>query len=157
CPGLADELLGPVDALDRRERWLAPGVEMPRQSFDLLRIEHRVGFQKRDTLFGFLPGVVCRATGESVAVDDRGARFAAADLPAKLLCLLVGHPNRALVTVQEGTQPQHHHVDAPVRLAAAPQRPGDRTGGMTGAPGLYPGAHAGFQSGDDLVGDAAVN
>ena len=37
------------------------------------------------------------------------------------------------------------------------QRAGDFAGGVRGVPRLHPGAHAGFQLGDDLAGDAAVH
>ena len=57
----------------------------------------------------------------------------------------------------QGRHPQQHDVDAAVGHVIEPQRPRDLAGCVGGVPGLDPGTHAGFQLGDDLIGDAAVD
>jgi hypothetical protein len=86
---------------------LGEGVVVAGQAFDLLGVEHRVGFQERDTLgvllsragvgFGFL---------KAVGIDHGGPMFSLADVPACFLRLVESEPDRAGVAYLEGSQPQ---------------------------------------------------
>jgi hypothetical protein len=79
------------------------------------------------------------------------------DVPAKLLGLLEGKPNRASVTGDLGGGPKLENVDSLVGLAVVPQRPCDPAGGVLGVPGLHPRADALFELLDDAIGHARID
>ena len=64
-----------------------------------------------------------------------------------------GHPGGGLKASGGGLAPQQDDVDAAVRRAVVPEGSADAFGC---GPGLAPGPDAGFELGDDLVGDAGV-
>ena len=49
------------------------------------------------------------------------------------------------------------HVDPGIRQAVMTQGPRDLPGGVLGAPGFHPRAHALFKVGDNPLGDAGVD
>lgn len=77
----------------------------------------------------------------------------AADVVEVRLQVPEGHPGGGLKASGGGLAPQQDDVDAAVRRAVVPEGSADAFGC---GPGLAPGPDAGFELGDDLVGDAGV-
>ena len=105
------ERLGALDALHRIKPRLGQRMEMRGQAFDLLDIEHGIGFQERDRLFGFLAALLIGAgAGERAGINDRAAVLAFADMGSKLERLPEGHPDRCAVALgrrPRTTAPEH--------------------------------------------------
>jgi hypothetical protein len=77
-------------------------------------------------------------------------RFQFAGLP-------VGHPERRAITLGHGRIPKQKDVDATVGGAVVTARDRNAAFGTAGFPRLQPGTDAGFQVGNDPIGDAGVN
>ena len=146
------------DARDRIEHRLGELGVMGGQAVDLLDIEDRVALHVGDGLVDLLAGgFIGFGSGERVGVDDRLALLALADMRPEFGGLAVGHPGWRGKSAIDGSRPEHQDVDSVIGLTVMTQGPRDAPGGVLGIPGFHPGAHALFQIGDDLVGDARIN
>jgi hypothetical protein len=89
---------GALNALHRIEPRFRHRMEMRGQALDLLDIEHGVGFQERDRLFGFLSGLLIgAAAGERAGINDHAAALAFADMGVQFQRLPEGHPDRGAI------------------------------------------------------------
>ena len=70
--------------------------------------------------------------------------------------LFEGQPVGRAIAALAGGAPQQQDVDAAVGDCVVAQRTADRAGDVLGVPGLEPGANAGFQLRDDLLGNLIV-
>lgn len=150
------EAFGIFDALDWIENRICWRGEVRRKAVDLLAVKNRVAFEERNLAFGLFAVVVRLRAMDAVGKNDRTAFLAFANLRAEFLRLLVGHPNGTGEVVRHGFHPQHHDVDAAIRLPVVAQGPRDAPGGVFGVPGLEPGADAFFEFLDEARRDARV-
>jgi hypothetical protein len=135
-----------LDQFERCGRMEALG-----QTFHLIGIEDRIGFQHPASFIGLFAGIGGFHLFGVALVEDRDGRLLAlADLAAERLRLIVGHPERRDVTAHVGNHPEPEHIHAAVWNAAGPQGP--RNG--YAAPRLDPRLRASLQTGDDFFGDA---
>ena len=96
--GGGKEAFRALNALHRVKPWLGNGMEMRGQSFDLLDIEHGIGFEERDRCFRFLAGLGIRAgAGDSAGINNRAAALAFAHMGVQFQRLPEGHPDRGAV------------------------------------------------------------
>ena len=122
-----------------------------RQTFHLICIEDRIGFQHPAGLVSLFAGVErFNLLGVALVEDRDGRFFAFADLPAELLALAVGHPVGGGKSGCIGHKPQPKDIHTPVWRPASAERARDRVP----APWLDPRLRACFQTGDDFLGDA---
>jgi len=84
------------------------------------------------------------------------AVLAFADLPAVVLSLLVGCPARIGAAERQARHAERQNVDASVALAGRRVARHRRAAGLVGIPWPAPWRGAGFQGGDDAVGDVLV-
>jgi hypothetical protein len=83
--------------------------------------------------------------------------LAFADMPAKLLRLLEGHPDRRGKALGHRLAPEHQHIDPLIGDAVRAQWPCGSPCGMGRAPGLEPRPHALLQLRNDTVRNAGIN
>ena len=93
-PGVGEEAIGVLDALDRIGYRLRPNVETIGQAVDLFGVEDGVGLQERDIPLDLAATAVTLGLGEAAGIDDDAAAFALADMAAKFARLLERHPHR---------------------------------------------------------------
>ncbi len=121
------------------------------QTFHLIGVEDRIGFQHPARFVALFAGVGrFNLLGVALVEDRDGRLLALTDLRSERFGLIVGHPERRRVATHVGDHPQPEYVHTPVRNSAGPQGPGDRDT----APWLDPRLRACFQTGDDFLGDA---
>ena len=90
--------LGALDPLNRVKPWLRDRMEMRGQSFDLLDIEHGIGFEERDGCFRFLSGLLIGAAArDGAGKNNRAAALAFADMGVQFQRLPERHPDRGAV------------------------------------------------------------
>ncbi len=93
-PGVGEEAVGMLDALDRIDNRLRPNVETIGQAVDLLGVEDGIGLQERDIPLDLATTAVAFGLGEAAGKDDDAAAFALADMAAKFGGLFESHPHR---------------------------------------------------------------
>jgi hypothetical protein len=104
--GRGKEFFRPLNALHRVKPWLDNRVEMRGQSFDLLDIEHGIGFQERDCFRRLLPRVCIGAgAGDLAGVHNRAAALAFADMGVEFQRLPERHPDRGAVPFTDRVAP----------------------------------------------------
>src|SRR5579871_611812 len=127
------------------------------QAFDLLDVEKRVAFHKRDFALGVLAFLVGFGPGDAVRVNDKGAVFPLANMGFKLKGLLERHPDGRGVAFRHGLAPEQKNIHAPVGRSVVAQWPRNLPRRVFGAPWFHPGADALLKVRNDAVCHAGVN
>ncbi len=153
-PAVTEEGLGCGDPGLRINDNRKLGRIVVRKSLDLFQVEDGVGLQERDPADGILAAFVGLRSDQGIGIDDGRSSFALADMGPQNESLAEGHPGRGGEAPGGGFGPQQDDIDAAVGGAVMAKRAAD---GPSAGPGLRPGTGAGFQLGDDLLGDAGVD
>jgi len=158
CAGGMKEFLGMIDAGHGVERGFCLRVVDFRQAVDLFDVEDAVILHVRDLALDILAGlVVVLGARDAVGIDDERAFLAFADVRVEFKGLTKGHPDGRGEILDRRGHPERENVDSAIGLAVVPQRAGNPAGGVFGVPWFHPRAHALFEVGHDLGGDARVN
>src|SRR5581483_2890546 len=147
-----------LDQVGRR-RWRSRGYPV-RESVALIAIEDGEAFQKRDRLrlvAGLDRTTLLVLRHEAVGINDSRAALTFADVTAERQRLAKRQPALAGKTVLDHGAPENKDIHATV-LAASRCVPRHRQRRLRRRrpPGLHPGHTAGFEFGDDLVGDFVI-
>ena len=154
---IGKERLGALNALHRIEPWFGNRMEMRRQAFDLLDIEHGIGFEERDGFLCILSRLLIRAAaGHGAGIHNRAAALALADMGVQFQRLPEGHPDRSAVAFGDRLAPQHQHIDPLIGQTVRPQGPCDAPRRVLGVPWLHPWPDPLLQTRHNLIGDVFV-
>ena len=138
-------------------RFLDRGWNEIRNAVDLAGMEQAEGAQQRDALhrvFVILRAGIVAYLKTLEEIPGRAA-LALADLPAPVFRLLVGRPARIAAAESQDGHAERQHVDAAIALPGRRVARHRRTACL-GIPWPAPGRRAGFQRGDDPVGDFLI-
>ena len=134
------------------------GRDVVRNAVDLAGMEQGEGAQQRNAphrVFVVLRLGVVAQLQPLEEIPGRAA-LALADLPAPVFGLLVGRPARIAAAESQDGHAERQHVDAAIALTGRRVARHRRAAGLVGVPRPAPGRRAGFQRGDDPVGDFLV-
>jgi hypothetical protein len=133
------------------------GLEALGQSVNLLGVENGIAFEEGDFAFDVFAFFVGLGLGETVGIDNEGTGFTFADLAAKFLGLLVGHPEGRGKTFVGGRTPKQKNVHAFVGGSVVAEGARDEVARLLSTPGLEPGADTLGEVGDNSLSDAGIN
>src|SRR6516165_8222449 len=142
----------------RDARGVGQGVDSQRPvAIDLAAVEHGVATGDETVMVvGVVDFLLVLGSADALPEDDGGRAFALANLGTERLPLAVGSPDAAGVTARLCCDPESERIDAAVGLAGGDiGGPGNRSAPVVPGHVLLPGT--GFDGGDDLGGDAAVD
>ena len=127
------------------------------QSVNLVGVENGIAFEEGDFAFDVFAFFVGLGLGETVGIDNEGTGFTFADLAAKFLGLLVGHPEGRGKTFVGSRTPKQKNVHAFVGGSVVAEGARDEVARLLSTPGLEPGADTLGEVGDNSLGDAGIN
>ena len=108
------------------------------QAVDLFAVEHRVTLEERDFVLNVVAVGVGVGSPDAVGVNDKTAVLTLANLRAKFLRLLVGHPDWARETMLHRFAPQRQDIDAAIGFAVMAEWTGNPSCCVLRVPRLQP-------------------